>query len=88
MTGPGNPASEFSSRVAASWSSLASCGLIGIHRDRTGLLERTTCGTIRDSRSREFESPPAVVAAAGVELGGMVGEGEQMSPKKLIEATA
>ena len=63
------------------------CGLIGsIHRDRMRLLDRTACRTIRDIRAREFERPPAVVAAAGVELRGMVREGEQVSPKKLFEA--
>jgi hypothetical protein len=66
--------------VACGW------GLIGIRRDRTRLLDRTACRTIRDIRAREFERPPAVVAAAGVELRGMVCEGEQVSPKKLIEA--
>ena len=49
------------------------------------LLDRTACWTICDIRTREFERPPAVIAAAGVELSGMVREGEQMSPKKLIE---
>ena len=42
--------------------------------------------TIRDIRASELERPPTVVAAAGVELRGMVREGELMSPKKLIEA--
>jgi hypothetical protein len=50
------------------------------------LLDRTACRTIRDIRAREFECPPAVVAAAGVELSSMVREGERVSPKKLIEA--
>src|SRR5262245_44501134 len=58
------------------------------HGDDAGLLERAACGTIRDVRAGELEGPPAVVAAAGVELGGMVGEGEQVSPKKLIELQA
>jgi hypothetical protein len=66
--------------VACGW------GPIGIHRDRMRLLDRTACRTIRDIRAREFERPPAAVAAAGVELRGMVCEGEQVSPKKLIEA--
>ena len=50
------------------------------------LLERAARRTIRDIHARELERPPAVVAAAGVELRGMVREGEQVSPKKLIEA--
>src|SRR5215470_16745505 len=50
------------------------------------LLDRTACGTIGDIRAREIERPPAIVAAAGVELRGMVREGEQMPLKKLIEA--
>ena len=45
------------------------------------LLDRTACRTIRDIRAREFERPPAVVAAAGVELRGMVREGEQVFPR-------
>ena len=56
------------------------------HRDRPRLLDRTACRTIRDIRAREFERPPAVVAAAGVELRGMIREGEPVSRKKLIEA--
>jgi hypothetical protein len=50
------------------------------------LLDGTACGTIGDIRARELERPPAIVAAAGVELRGMVREGEQMPLKKLIEA--
>jgi hypothetical protein len=42
--------------------------------------------TIRDIRARKFERPPAVVAAAGVELRGMVGEGEQVFLEKRLEA--
>ena len=60
--------------------------LIGNQRDRMRLLDGTARRTIRDIRARELERPPAIVAAAGVELRGMVREGEQMSPKKLIEA--
>jgi hypothetical protein len=56
------------------------------HRDRIGLLDRTACRTIRDIRARELERPPAVVAAASVELRGMIREGEPVPPKKLIEA--
>jgi hypothetical protein len=50
------------------------------------LLNRTARLTIRDIRSREFERPAAVIAAARVELRSMVCEGEQVSPKKLLEA--
>src|SRR5215469_5780617 len=50
------------------------------------LLDRTARGTISDIRARELERPPAIVAAAGVELCGMVREGQQMPSKKLIEA--
>ena len=63
-----------------------SCGLIGIAARSHEPAERTACRTIRDIRAREFERPPAVVAAAGVELRGMVREGEQVSLKKLLEA--
>src|SRR5215831_18256049 len=59
---------------------------IGDHGDCTHLLKGTACGTIGDIRARELERPPAIVAAAGVELRGMVREGEQMPLKKLIEA--
>ena len=48
------------------------------------LLDRTACRTICDIRVRE--RPAAVVAAAGVELRGMVRESEPVSPKQLIEA--
>src|ERR1043166_3480 len=62
------------------------CGLIGTRRDRLRLLDRATGRTIGDIRAREFECPPAVVAAAGVELRGMVRESEQVSVKKLFKA--
>jgi hypothetical protein len=50
------------------------------------LLDRTACRAICDIRAREFERPPAVVAAASVELRGMIRKGERVSPEKLIEA--
>ena len=50
------------------------------------LFDGTACGTIGDIGVRQLEGPPAIIAAAGVELRGMVREGEQMPPKKLIEA--
>ena len=59
---------------------------MGDHGDCTHLLNGTACGTIGDIRSRELERPPTIVAAAGVELRGMVREDEQMPLKKLIEA--
>ena len=62
------------------------CGLIGDHRDCMLLLDRTARGTISDIRARELERPPAIVAAAGVELRGMVREGEQVFFKKLFKA--
>src|SRR5262245_50719136 len=52
------------------------------------LLERTACRTIRDIRARELERAPQVVAAAGVELRGMIREGELVSVQKLFEAEA
>ena len=61
-------------------------GSIDIHHYRLRLLYRTTCRTIRDTCAREFERPPAVVATAGIEFRSMVGEGEQVPLKKLIEA--
>ena len=61
---------------------------MGFHRDRMRLFDRTACRTIRNINTREFQSPPTVVAAAGVELRGMVGERECVSPKEIIEATA
>jgi hypothetical protein len=60
--------------------------LVVIHRDGVRLLYRTTCGSVCDIRSREFERPPTVVAAAGVELCSVVREGEQVSAKKFFEA--
>src|SRR6516225_11151549 len=59
---------------------------MGDHGDCTHLLNGTACGTIGDIRARQLKRPPAIVAAAGVELRGMVREGEQMPPKELIEA--
>jgi hypothetical protein len=64
------------------------CGPMGFHRDRMRLFDRTACRTIRNINTREFQSPPTVVAAAGVELRGMVGKREYVSPKEIIEATA
>src|SRR5262249_36369713 len=54
--------------------------------DRMRLLDRAASRTIRDIRSGQLERPPEVVAAAGVEFRGVVREGEQVSPKKLLEA--
>ena len=50
------------------------------------LLDRTAGRSICDIRAREFERPPAVVAAARVELRRMVRESEQVSLKKPLEA--
>src|SRR5262245_15700180 len=64
-------------------------GDIGKRRcDRTSLLDRPACRAVRDIRVREFERPPAVVAAARVEFCGMVGESEQVFPQQLIETPA
>jgi hypothetical protein len=57
-----------------------------IRCDRSRLLNRTPGRTIRDIRSRQLERPPVIVAAAGVELRGVICEGAQVSPKKLLEA--
>jgi hypothetical protein len=51
---------------------------------RLHLFERPTGRAVRDVRARELERSPAVVAAAGVELRSMVGEGKRVSGKKLI----
>jgi hypothetical protein len=53
--------------------------------ERLRLPDRTPCRTIPDIRVREFARPAAVVASARGELRGMVREGEQMPPKKLID---
>src|SRR5262249_12624220 len=55
--------------------------------DRIGLLDRTASLTIRDIRTRECERPAAIVAAAGVELRGMVRERQQVSLEKPFEAS-
>src|SRR5262245_59038032 len=73
-------------RVALPVQAAYDCALIRIHRDRMLLLDRTSRRSIRDIRAREFERPPSVVAAAGVELGGMIGEGEEVPAKKLLVA--
>ena len=51
------------------------------------LLKRSTCRPIRDIRACKFERPLAVVAAAGVEFGGVIREGEHVSLKKTIETS-
>ena len=61
-------------------------GLVGVQRERLHLFARTPGRTIRDIRLRQLERPPVVVAAASVELCGVVCEGEQVSSKKLLEA--
>jgi hypothetical protein len=52
------------------------------------LLDRPARLTIRDIRPREFERPPAVIPAAGVELRGVIRESEEMSLKKLLKANS
>ena len=59
---------------------------LGNQRNCIRLLDGTARGTIGDIGAREFERPPAIIAAAGVELRGMVRESEQMPPQELIEA--
>src|SRR4029453_13250800 len=54
--------------------------------DRVDLPDGTVRRTIRDICAGEFERAPTVVAAAGVELRGVVGEREGGPPKKLTEA--
>src|SRR4029450_13437688 len=61
-------------------------GLIGLRRDRVHLPDRTAGRAVRAIEGRELERPPAVVSATGVELRGMVREGEQVSAQKIIEA--
>src|SRR5262249_13624253 len=53
--------------------------------DGIRLLDRTACWTIRAGRALEFEGQAAGVAATGVELRGMVREGEKMPPENFIE---
>jgi hypothetical protein len=62
------------------------CGLISSGSYFIHLLDRTACRTIRYIRVRNLERPSAVGAAAGVELRGMVREGEQVFAKKIIKA--
>jgi hypothetical protein len=50
-------------------------------------LDRSARGMIRDIRARECEGSPTVVAAAGVELRGVVREGEEVFPEELFEPT-
>ena len=56
----------------------AACGrgFIDHHRDGMRLPNGTVCGTIGDIRPRELERSSGIVAAAGIELRGMVREGE------------
>jgi hypothetical protein len=49
------------------------------------LLDCTARPTIRGIRAGKCERAPAVVAAASVELRGMVGECERVSSKKSLE---
>src|ERR1041384_5952169 len=58
-----------------------------LRRDGMHLLHGPLGRAVRHVGAGELERPPSVVTAAGVELRGMVGKGEQMSAKKLIEAT-
>ena len=53
-------------------------GLTGAHSDRLHLLERPAGRTVREISACEFERPSAVVAAAGVELRGMVRKGKRV----------
>src|SRR5262249_55436041 len=57
-------------------------------RDRMSLFDRAACRSISDVRVREFECPPTVVAAAGIEFRRMVSESKQMFPEKLLETMA
>src|SRR5262245_43778100 len=55
-------------------------------RDRMRLRGRTTRRTIRDISSCQLECAAAVVAAACIELGCMVREGQQVPSEQLLEA--
>jgi hypothetical protein len=48
-----------------------------IHCDHIRLLDRTSRRTIRDIHAREFERPLAIVSTAGIELRGMIREGDK-----------
>src|SRR5262245_60972949 len=60
--------------------------LVGLHRDRMCLFDGPASRTIRDIHASKFERPPTVVAAAGIELRGMVRERKRVSAKKCFEA--
>jgi hypothetical protein len=49
------------------------------------MLDRPASRTIRGFDVRGFERPPAIIAAASVELRCMVCKSEQVFPKKLFE---
>src|SRR6185295_5109377 len=57
------------------------------YRDCMHLPHRTTGRAVRDIGAGELERPPPIVPAAGIELRGMVREGEPVCPKKRIETT-
>src|SRR5262249_41063247 len=60
-------------------------GLPDICRDRLHLFDRPAGRTVRDIRAREVECAPPVIAAAGVELRGVGGEGGRVSAQKSFE---
>src|SRR5262245_47428458 len=60
---------------------------MGLCSDCTRLVHGAARRSIRDIQACQLERQPEVVAAAGVELGGMVGKGEPVSSEKSVEAT-
>jgi hypothetical protein len=54
--------------------------------DHLHQIDRPTGRTIRDIKARKFEGLRVIVAAAGVELRGVVRKGEKVFLKKLVEA--
>jgi hypothetical protein len=62
--------------------------LLHTFSDFARLLDRTTCGTIRNVHACEFERTRAIVPAAGIELRGMIRKGEQVPAQKCFEPSA
>src|SRR5262245_59919964 len=54
--------------------------------DLTRLPDCTTRRTIRNIDARELQRAPLIVAAAGVELRSMIGEGQQVRSQKSFES--
>jgi hypothetical protein len=64
------------------------CGLAGTRSCCIHLLDRTACRTIRNIHAGKLERLPTVIAAAGVELRGMVREGRKCLPRRSNRAAS